>query len=137
MKKAEEKDRLELRLESYGGSERRDISSQMPGAVFHCKVDSTHPLAFGLRGEYYTLKTSTTSYEHLLDADNVIYLGDVPEYYGFAGFKALEKQKNSVIVAMERKGSGSIIYFVDNPLFRSFWENGEFLFCNALFLAGN
>ena len=33
----------------------------------------------------------------------------------------------------ERKGSGSIIYMVDNPLFRSFWDNGKLFFVNAIF----
>jgi hypothetical protein len=38
---------------------------------------------------------------------------------------------------MEEKGAGAVIYLVDNPLFRSFWENGKFAFCNAVFFAGN
>ena len=136
-KKTEQKDRLELRLEHYGESERRNISSRMPGAVFQCSVDTSHPLGFGLGETYHSLKTSPTSYEHLLDADNVIYLREELQYYGFAGYKALEKQKNSVVVAMEQKGSGCIVYMVDNPLFRAFWENGKFMFYNALFFAGN
>ena len=27
-----------------------------------------------------------------------------------------------------------VVYMVDNPLFRGFWENGNFLFGNAVFL---
>jgi hypothetical protein len=136
-KKAEEKDRLHLRLENYDSDERRSISKQSPGAVFKATVDPTHPLGFGLGEYYYTLKTEAISYEHLVDADNVVYLTDDLSYYGFAGYKALEGQKNSVIFAMEEKGAGAFIYMVDNPLFRSFWENGKFAFCNAVFFAGN
>jgi hypothetical protein len=137
MKKAEEKDRLDLRLESYESGERRSVSSEIPGAVFKAKVDNTHPLGFGLGDTYFTLKTDSDSYEHLTSAANVIYLEDELIHYGFAGAKALEKQKNSVLFAVENKGRGSMIYMVDNPLFRSFWENGKFVFCNALFFAGN
>jgi hypothetical protein len=137
VKKAEEKDRLHLRLEQYGSDERRSISGHIPGAVFKAHVDPTHPLGFGLGKYYYTLKTGSTSYEHLLDADNAVYLTDELKYYGFVGYRAREKQKNSVIFAMEHKGAGAIIYLVDNPLFRAFWENGKFAFCNALFFAGN
>jgi hypothetical protein len=34
---------------------------------------------------------------------------------------------------LENKGNGSVIYMIDNPLFRNFWENGNILFSNALF----
>jgi hypothetical protein len=27
-------------------------------------------------------------------------------------------------------------FVADDPLFRSFWENGKLLFCNAVFLVG-
>ena len=137
IKKAEEQDQLDLRLERYDSATRRDISSQLPGAVFKASVDPSHPLGFGLGEVYYTLKTDSESYEHLVDAENVIYLGESPEYYGFVGYKALENQKNSVVCATEQQGQGTIVYLVDNPLFRGFWENGKFLFCNALFFAGN
>jgi hypothetical protein len=137
IKKAEEKERLQLRLEAHQSAERRDISSQISGAVFKAKVDHTHPLGFGLGEYYYTLKTDAVSYEHLLGASNVVYLEEDMTYFGFAGAKALEKLKNSVVFAVENKGSGAIVYMVDNPLFRSFWENGKFVFCNALFFAGN
>ncbi|MFC5048971.1 hypothetical protein [Aquimarina hainanensis] len=36
-----------------------------------------------------------------------------------------------------RLGNGSIIYMVDNPLFRSFWENGKLFFVNAVFFTNN
>jgi hypothetical protein len=35
---------------------------------------------------------------------------------------------------MEEKGKGEVVYFVDDPLFRSFWENGKLMFCNAVFM---
>ena len=37
----------------------------------------------------------------------------------------------------ERLGKGSIIYMVDNPMFRSFWENGKLLLVNAIFYVNN
>jgi hypothetical protein len=101
--------------------------------VFKAKVDSSHPLGFGLGESYFSLKTDPTAYEHLVGANNVIYFDEKPVHYGFAGAKALQRQKNAVLFAVERAGSGEIVYMVDNPLFRSFWENGKLLFCNALF----
>ena len=53
---------------------------------------------------------------------------------GFAGEKALENVPNSLLFGIERIGKGQLIYMVDNPLFRSFWENGKLFFANAVFL---
>ena len=86
---------------------------------------------------YFTLKTSSRSYEHLTDAVNAVYLGEDAQYYGFAGAKARARLANSIVFAEEQSGGGSIVYMVDNPLFRAFWENGKFAFCNALFFVGN
>jgi hypothetical protein len=41
-----------------------------------------------------------------------------------------------LIFGVEDMGRGEVIYMADDPLFRSFWENGKLLFCNAVFLVG-
>lgn len=41
---------------------------------------------------------------------------------------------NTLTFGVEEKGQGKIIYFVDNPLFRCFWEQGKFVFGNAVFI---
>jgi len=33
-------------------------------------------------------------------------------------------------------GSGEIVFFADDPIFRSFWENGKLMLANAIFLVG-
>lgn len=40
----------------------------------------------------------------------------------------------SLLFGEESFGNGSIVYMVDNPLFRSFWENGKLFMANAVFL---
>lgn len=122
--------------ETYGDQERRQISSSIPGAIFKVKMDVTHPLAYGVSSDYFSLKTGTMAYTPLKNAWNVGTIGEQLMISGFAGSKAKEAQKNTVVFAVEGKGSGSVIYLVDNPLFRAFWENGKFLFSNALFFAG-
>ena len=47
--------------------------------------------------------------------------------------RALKNIPESLLFGEERKGNGSIIYMVDNPLFRSFWDNGKLFFVNAIF----
>ena len=49
------------------------------------------------------------------------------------GDKVKNKFKNSLIFGHERIGGGNIIYFVDNIMFRSFWENGKMFLVNSIF----
>ena len=105
------------------------------GAVFKSKVDDTHPLAFGYGDEYFSLKLGSSAYDYLQSGGNVAYFTkDATNVSGFAGRKAAKNIPESLLIGEERKGGGSIIYFVDNVLFRSFWDNGKLFFVNALFL---
>ncbi|PHN08048.1 M14 family zinc carboxypeptidase [Flavilitoribacter nigricans] len=131
---ADEKATLDSRYDDYAGAARRRISRSLPGAIFKLKMDETHPLAFGLSDEYFSLKTSTLHYAPMKNSWNVGVIGENPMVSGFVGAQALEQMKNTVVYGVQERGGGSIVYLVDNPLFRGFWENGLFLFSNALFL---
>jgi hypothetical protein len=117
----------------YSSGERKSLSSEVPGAIFQTTLDASHPLTFGMGGVYWTLKTNTNTYSWLDDSANAIYLDDTPHYYGFAGYKALADIKKTLVAGQENLGGGSVVYLVDNPLFRSFWNSGKVLFSNALF----
>jgi len=118
---------------------RREYAKQMiTGAIFKTKVDNTHPMAYGYSNEYFSLKLGATSYSLLDGGSNVAHIGDnVTKVSGFAGIEAIPKLKNSLVFGEDRMGRGSIIYMVDNTLFRSFWENGKLFFVNAIFFANN
>ena len=137
---AEEKENkqadLAARYNHYSEEERRAISNFIPGAIFKLKLDPTHPLAYGLGEDYFSLRTSSDRFPLMTDAYNVGYHPKNDEMVlGFAGSKIKKKLKDSVVFAVEESGRGSIIYMVDNPLFRGFWHNGLFLFSNAIFIA--
>jgi hypothetical protein len=124
----------EGRGSDYAGQERREISEYIPGAIFKMAIDHTHPLAFGQADRYFSLKTSELSFEPLEDGWNVAVLDEEKSVVsGFAGYKAQEKLKNTLVFGVEDAGRGSVVYLIDNPLYRAFWENGKFLFSNAVF----
>ena len=125
---------LAARLLDYAGEERRAQSSSIPGAIFKVKIDNTHPLGFGLSDTYFSLKTNDLAYAPLKGVHNVGTIGGQLMVSGFAGAKAKEKQKNTVVFAQEQKGAGAVVYLVDNPLFRAFWENGKLVMGNAVFM---
>ncbi|MEL6867785.1 MAG: zinc carboxypeptidase, partial [Bacteroidota bacterium] len=135
-KKARQRAKMDRRFHIYEGQDRRSISNQMPGAIFELIVDDTHPLAYGLSDRYFSLKTSSRAYQLLKDTWNVAYVGKDPTVIGFAGAKAKAKMMETTVFGVQNMGRGRMIYMVDNPLFRSFWEQGKLLFGNAVFFGG-
>ncbi|MEM6524767.1 MAG: M14 family metallopeptidase [Bacteroidota bacterium] len=125
-------------LRSYESSERDGLSNSIFGAIFKVSLDNSNPLAYGYGREYYSLKTSSQRFAYLDGGQNVgVLKGSAEAVSGFAGFKALDKLENSLVFGVQRKGRGQVVYMVDNPLFRAFWENGKLLFSNAVFIVGN
>lgn len=135
-KSVKEEKELELkkRFLDFEGSERRAISGSIPGAIMENKIDKTYPMAFGLGDSYFSLKTNEKCYPLLKKAINVAYIPKNYLSYGFVGNDMKKKLPETVSFAVDKKGEGSVIYMIDNPLFRGFWENGIVLFSNALFL---
>ena len=131
-----EKDSVALkeRFLDFHNTERREISKSIPGAIIENLLNKTHPLSFGLGDKYFSLKTDSNHYSLLKNAVNVAYVPKDYKSYGFIGSQVKKKLNNTVSFAVEHKGDGTIVYMVDNPLFRGFWENGIVLFSNALFL---
>jgi len=55
---------------------------------------------------------------------------------GFVGSKLKDKLKDGLLFGVQDIGRGEVVYLADDPLFRSFWENGKLLFSNAVFMVG-
>lgn len=141
-KKAAEKSEKEQKEKEgpvkFGEAERKELSESIYGAIYRVQLDDTHPLAFGLGNTYFSLRTNELYYSFLDRGWNVGMLrGKQKPLAGFAGFKINRKLENSLVFGVEDKGKGQVIYFTDNPLFRSFWENGKMVFGNAVFMVGN
>ncbi len=119
----------------YSDRERENIRSSIYGSIYKATVDPTHPLAIGYTKDYFTLKTSAVAYELLDNYGTAAYLSKgVQPYAGFSGDKAIKTQSESLLFGTERFGRGSVVYLVDNILYRSFWENGKLWLVNAIFM---
>ena len=117
----------------YAELERNKISEITTGSIYKATMDRSHPLSFGV-DRYYTLKLNADAYELLEDSGNAFTLNEnAKPFAGFIGHLAKDNQKNSLLFGQEDYGNGSIIYFVDNVLFRGFWYNGKQVFSNAIF----
>jgi len=136
--KSKDAEKSEEALAIYENAERKRLSTSIFGAIYEVQLDNSHPLAFGLSNQYFSLKTSGNAYEYLPHGWNVgIVKTDNSHVAGFAGYKAKQLQVNSMVFGVEDKGSGEIVYLQDDPLFRAFWYQGKILFANALFMVGN
>ena len=118
----------------YAKRERESVKNMITGSIFKTKVDATHPLAYGYSDTYFTLKLSSSNYNYLKSGYNVTYIeNEVNPVSGFAGVNTKNSLEKSLVFGEESKGRGSVVYMVDNPLFRSFWENGKLFIANAIF----
>jgi len=139
-KKEEEKDKKEegvQPLRRYDNRQRDEVANSVPGSIYKVELDNSHPLAFGYPDHYYTIKQDDNLYEFLKDGGwNVGVIRKNGYVSGFTGVKAKEKLKDGLLFGVQDMGRGKTIYMADDPLFRSFWENGKLLFCNGVFLVG-
>ena len=135
-KKTENTEKTE-NLTAYGDRERENANNLITGAIFKSKIDATHPMAFGYGDDYFTLKIGSSTYDILDRGYNVGYITYTNVFSGFAGQNALKNLEKTLVFGEERMGKGSFIYMVDNPLFRSFWENGKLFLVNSIFFVNN
>ena len=119
---------------NYKDTKRNSIQYSISGAIFKVNIDNTHPTAFGYDKEYYSLKTSSLTFEKLNEGFNVGSISEIENsIIGFVGNKIKRKFNNSMVFGHETYGDGNVIYFVDNIMFRSFWENGKLFLANSIF----
>ena len=124
-------------LKRYENRERDFIPGFNPGSIYKVELDNSHPLAFGYEDAYYTLKQDNTIYEFFKDMGwNVGIIRKDNQVAGFVGSKLKDKLKDGLLFGVQDMGQGNVVYLADDPLFRSFWENGKLLFSNAVFMVG-
>ncbi|GAB3915327.1 M14 family metallopeptidase [Mucilaginibacter boryungensis] len=135
--KDESKTKKVQEVRIYSEREHEALRSTVPGAIYRMKLDNSHPLGFGLPNYYYTLKLDDNIYELL--GDNGWNVGTIKKdayVAGFVGQKSKAKIADGMLLGVQNLGRGTVVYMVDDPLFREFWENGKLLFSNAVFMVG-
>ena len=125
---------LKRRFMHFDDYERDAISDGIPGAIYKVELDNTHPLAYGMNDYYFSLKTSGTAYQPLKSAWNVGFVDDKFKPLGFVGNRLKQQLKSTAVFAVQGMRRGTVVYMVDNPLYRNFWYQGKFLFSNAVLM---
>jgi hypothetical protein len=134
-KKADDKkDETDKPLAKYAEKDRAGISGNIPGAIFKVALDESHPLTYGLNNNYFTLKLNSNLYEYVDNGWNVGTLNAEALMSGFVGSKIKPDFKKATVFGTLQMGGGQVVFFADNPIFRSFWQNGKQLLNNAVFI---
>lgn len=124
-------------LKKFESRERDYVPTITPGSIFKVALDNSHPLAFGYPDYYYTLKQDDNIYEFLKEGGwNVGVLKKGKQVAGFVGSRLSKRLQDGLLFGTQEVGRGSVTYLADDVLFRSFWEGGKLMFCNAVFLVG-
>ena len=113
-----------------------DAEQAISGALFESDIDTSHPLAFGLRDTMLPVHKIGT--EAFAASDNPFalvarYDEDDPILSGYASQQNRDRLEGAGVVHAERTGSGSVILFADNPVYRAYYRGSARLVTNALF----
>jgi hypothetical protein len=124
-------------LNSYEVRDRDFLTGFIPGSIYKVELDNTHPLAFGYDKTYYTLKQDDAMFEFLKSGGwNVGVIKKDNQVAGYVGSRLKSKIQDGVLFGVQDTGNGAIAFMADDVLFRSFWENGKLMLCNAVFMVG-
>jgi hypothetical protein len=119
----------------YATMQNRLGAQAITGAIFHARLDLTHPIAYGYEREHLyvfrdhnlILNRSKNPY-----GNPVMYTAQ-PLASGYISRRNADRLSGTAAVDIAPVGAGRIITLVDNPNFRAFWYGTNKLFLNSIF----
>ncbi len=139
----EEGDRDARLAEALMTREEREAESwreRIPGTILTAHLDPLHPLSYGAsvpgdEARVFVL-SSGVGFEPTTRFESVArFPQGLDRISGVISEGNLERLDRSAWLAERRMGSGKVILFADDPLFRLFWYGGYQLYTNALLIA--
>ena len=133
-------ERLDRALRTREQRQLEQWRERVPGTILPVNLDPWHPLAFGVRtggadDQLFVLSTGV-GFEPEEEFETVAYFPrGVDRVSGVISEANLERLDRSSWLLERRLGSGKVILFADDPLFRGFWYSGHQLFTNAILVA--
>lgn len=117
--------------EEYFGKKR------IPGSAFRAHLDTSHPLAFGLPEEVYSLKLGNQALEPDASWQTVGRYHEPPYELmtaGYASIPNLELLTGGAFAGVLPVGDGKLVYLLDNTQYRMFWRGPSRMMQNAVML---
>ena len=118
----------------------RDKPEWLPGSIFRATLDRTHWLTFGYEQDQLPvfLDGSTFWKQSKGGANPVVFRGDSLTLSGFTWPDNTERLlKGTAWAVVENHGSGRVVLFLGDPLFRAYWRGTARLVSNAILFGPN
>lgn len=117
-------------------SGRKATVTRAAGCVLQVSIDSSSHISNGIP-VYFSLKQNKTFLPLIDQGKNLGVLQKDALVSGFMGSDLQSKMPNTSMITAEQVKSGTVIYFVESPVFRGFWWSGMHLLSNAIFFPYN
>jgi hypothetical protein len=121
----------------YGEFQADQAERIIGGAIMNLDIDITHPLGYGLqRGELPIMKNNLITLQ-MADSPygTVAVYDENPLMAGYASTENREALAGKAAITASVVGSGRVIRFADNPLFRGHWLGSSRVYVNALYFS--
>jgi len=113
--------------------EENDRLYRIPGTIFKARLDTTHPIGYGMAGEILVLRTDSPTFLLTDAGHNVSSYSEEPG--GISGYVRKDRAKkvaDSAYLQEYRVGRGRAVLFTENLTFRRFWTGLEKMLMNAI-----
>ena len=121
----------------YG--ERREYygKKRIPGSALHSNVDTTHPLAFGMKEDLFSLAFVSDALQPSADLQSVgHYVKDSENLLaaGYVSKENLDHLAGKTFAGVMPMGRGKVVLLVNNTQYRMFWRGPSRMMQNAVML---
>jgi zinc carboxypeptidase len=120
----------------------RDRVEWIPGAIFRATLDTTHWLTLGYpRDRIPVFIDGDIFWRPSKSGANAVAFTDPADSLVLSGFtwpdNTARLLKGSTWAVVENQGSGRVVLFLSDPLFRAFWRGPAKLLTNAILIGPN
>ena len=120
----------------------RDRPEWIPGAIFRATLDTTQWLTMGYeRDRIPVFIDGDTFWKPSKAGANAVTFNDSVDSLVLSGFtwpdNTARLLKGSTWAAVENQGSGRVVLFLSDPLFRAFWRGPAKMLTNAILMGPN
>ncbi|MCL1147286.1 peptidase M14 [Shewanella marinintestina] len=105
------------------------------GAILELKLDTSHPINFGLRSDRLpVLKNKVSGFSQVnSDFSVAAKYASQPLLSGYLAREYQSSFSNSAAIIVESRNNGAVVALADNLLFRNIWLGSEKVYANALY----
>ncbi|MDR3219517.1 MAG: peptidase M14 [Dysgonamonadaceae bacterium] len=118
---------------SYASRSEGSAGNVVDGVILNCRLDYTHPLAWGYKQDKLAVfRSGTTAFQRSGPYASPLSYLEEPYLSGFISDKNLKRIAGSPAVVTKANGKGQVIVFIDDLNFRMYWYGTTKLFMNAV-----